>query len=426
MDIRVPRLGEGADSGTVVNVLVKEGDSVKKDQTLIELENEKAVAPIPSTHDGKIAKIHVKINDKVSVGQVIVSLAGGNGSAPAPAPSGSGADVPRPAVFDAPVRPMPSQSSYPEASRNTGAVVASPSVRKLAQDLGIDLSRVRGTESGGRISLADVRNYVQYLQQLAFQAPPTAAGQTVATPKPPAESIDFSKWGPVRKESMTGLRQAIARKMGESWSAVPRVAQFDDADITAVLALRKKHVEDYKKKGVNLTLTGFVLKALAKSLKKHPKLNASLDEAKQEIVYKEYVHIGIAVDTEQGLIVPVLRDVDKKSVMQISKELQDLADRTRQRKAAADELKGASFTVSNQGGIGGTYFTPIVNTPEVAILGLGKGSPKPVVKGDKIEIRTLMPVSLSYDHRLVDGGDAVRFLNELVAAIENFNEADLK
>ena len=262
----------------------------------------------------------------------------------------------------------------------------------MARELGIDLSRVRGSEPGGRIVVGDIRAYLARLQKAAAKPVPAAA---TAPARPVAEPIDFSKWGPVRKQPLTPLRQVIARRMWENWNAVPRVTQFDDA-------------------------------ALVETLKKHPIFNSSLDEAAQEVVIKEYFHIGIAVDTEQGLMVPVIRDVDKKSVFDLAKELEQLAQKARNRKVSGDELKGGTFTISNQGAIGGAHFTPIVNKPEVAILGLGRGALKPVVREGKVEVRMLTPLGLSYDHRVIDGGAAARFIVDLVKAMENFKEEGVK
>ena len=242
----------------------------------------------------------------------------------------------------------------------------------------------------------------------------------------PAEKIDFAKWGPVTRQPMTSLRKIISQRMQESWLGTPRVTQFDEADITGVLALRKKYVAKYEKKGASLTLTPFLMKAVVEALKKHPIFNSSLDEASEEIVLKKYYHLGIAVDTEQGLIVPVIRDIDKKSLLEISKELAETAEKARQRKVAAEDLKGGTFTISNQGGIGGSFFTPIINKPEVAILGVGRGALKPVVRGAKIEKATLLPLGLSYDHRVIDGGTAARFIVEVVQALEQFKEAGVK
>ncbi len=225
---------------------------------------------------------------------------------------------------------------------------------------------------------------------------------------------------------MSQLRKVISRRMVENWNAIPHVTQFDEADITSLLELRKKYVAAYEQKGARLTLTTFVLKAVVATLKKHPIFNSSLDEVSEEIVYKEYYHIGIAVDTEAGLIVPVIRDVDKKSMVELSKELEELAKKARDRKVTADELKGGTFTISNQGGIGGAHFTPIVNKPEVAILGLGKGALKPVVRNGQIEPRMMLPLGLSYDHRVIDGGAAARFTVDFLQALENFQDGEAK
>jgi pyruvate dehydrogenase E2 component (dihydrolipoamide acetyltransferase) len=252
-----------------------------------------------------------------------------------------------------------------------------------------------------------------------------AAGATTAA-KPAAESIDFAKWGEISKKPLSPLRKVISRRMSENWNTIPHVTQFDEADVSTVLALRQKYLAAYEKQGVKLTMTPFILKAVVATLKKHPVFNSSLDEAAEEIVLKEYYYIGIAVDTEAGLIVPVLRDADKKNLLTLSKDLEELAKKARERKVSADELKGGTFTISNQGGIGGGHFTPIVNKPEVAILGLGRSAKKAVVVGDKIEARMMLPLGLSYDHRVIDGGTAARFIVDLVAAIQNFDEADVK
>lgn len=291
----------------------------------------------------------------------------------------------------------------------------------MARDLGLDLFRVRGSERGGRIVLGDIRAYIQRLEKAAQKAKPGAApAAPSAAAKPATEQIDFSKWGPVTKKSLSPLRQVIARRMWENWDAIPHVTQFDDADFTRLNQLRKQYAPAYEPKGTRLTLTPFVLKALVETLKKHPIFNSSLDEVAQEVVLKDYYHIGIAVDTEQGLIVPVIRDVDKKTMLELSKELEHLAQRARDRKVTADELKGGTFTISNQGAIGGAHFTPIVNKPEVAILGLGRGAMKPVVRDGKVEVRMMTPLGLSYDHRVIDGGAAARFIVDLVNALQDF------
>jgi len=433
MDVKLPNLGEGADSGVVVNVLVKEGDTIAKGQAILELENEKAVASIPSSTGGVVTKIYVKLGDKVSVGQRLLSLSGGEpASAAAPASAAKAAQASR---LPTAIEDENDQSSLRFASARdedeqvstvarAAAPVAAPSLRKLARELSIDLGRVRGSGRGGRIGIGDIRAYIARLQRAAERSGSATAPAMPA--KPVAEQIDFSRWGPVTKKPVTPLRQVIARRLSESWTTIPHVTQFGDADFTQLNALRKKFAPAYEKKGVKLTLTPLVLKALVKALKEHPILNSSLDEVASEIVIKEYFHIGIAVDTEQGLIVPVIRDVDKKSVLELAKELEQLAQKARDRKVTAEELRGGTFTISNQGAIGGAHFTPIVNKPQVAILGLGRAAMKPVVRDGKIVVRMMTPLGLSYDHRVVDGGEAARFIVDLVAALQDFKEEVVK
>jgi pyruvate dehydrogenase E2 component (dihydrolipoyllysine-residue acetyltransferase) len=425
MDVKLPKLGEGADSGVVVNVFVKEGDTVAKDQAILELENEKAVASIPSTGAGVVSKVHVKAGDRVGVGQRLITLGGAGEAAPAAALAS------KPAVKKAAAKPAPEPEEIEdepveevEEKVSNVAVAASPSIRKMARELGINLSKVRGSESGGRIVVGDLRNYIQRLISAAAKA--KSSGGTTAAAKPVAEQIDFSQWGPISKKPITPLRKVIVRRMSESWNSVPRVTQFGDADFTKLNELRKKFAAAYEAKGVKLTLTPFVLKAVAETLKKHPIFNSSLDEVASEIIIKEYIHLGIAVDTEQGLMVPVIRDVDKKRMLELAKELESLAAKARDRKISADEMKGGTFTISNQGAIGGAHFTPIVNLPEVAILGLGRGTMKPVARDGKVEVRMMTPIAVSYDHRVIDGGSAARFAVDLVKAFAEFKEDAVK
>lgn len=427
MEMKLPPLGEGADSGTVVNVFVKPGDTITQGQPVLELENEKAVVNIPASAAGTVTAVFVSAGDKLKVGQRMLALAG---AAPAETPAPASAPAPRRGRERLIQTPSPEQVPVPDTDADEPASppkagvppMAAPSIRKLARDLGIDLSRVAGSARGGRILLEDVREYIQKLQRLATQ--PRAGGG--APPPPPAERIDFAKWGPVSRKPLSPLREVIARRMSESWSTIPRVTQFDEADITAVMALRKKYAPAYEQQKARLTLTSFALKVVVDTLKKHPLFNASLDEGAHEIVLKEYYHIGIAVDTEAGLIVPVIRDADKKSLLELSRELEDLAGKARQRKLTAEQLQGGTFTISNQGGIGGGHFTPIVNKPEVAILGLGRGAMKATVREQRIEPRLWLPLGLSYDHRAIDGGAAARFTVDLVQAFENFPEEAVK
>jgi pyruvate dehydrogenase E2 component (dihydrolipoamide acetyltransferase) len=427
MDLKLPPLGEGADSGNVVSILVKVGDAIAKGQGLIELETGKAVAPVPASAAGKVSKIIVAVGDKISVGQPILSIedaaaapAGGAAPAAKPAPARAPHAGHRPAAAPPPPPPADQEAEPPPAGEEASGgppPAASPSLRRMARELGIDLRKIRGSQLGGRIIMDDVRAYIERLQRLAAQ-PRTAAG---APAKPAPKPVDFSKWGPIAKRPLTPLRQLIAARMAQSWNTVPRVTQFDQADITALNELRKNHAQAYEKQGARLTLTSFALKIVAGALKKHPIFNTSLDEAAGELVWKEYFHIGLAVDTDQGLIVPVLRDVDQKNLLSLSRELHELAAKTRDRKVSLEELQGGSFTISNQGGIGGGHFTPIVNLPQVAILGMGRGALQPVVRDGKIEPRLMLPLTLAYDHRVIDGGMAVRFMLELVKGFENFD-----
>jgi pyruvate dehydrogenase E2 component (dihydrolipoamide acetyltransferase) len=296
----------------------------------------------------------------------------------------------------------------------------------MARDLGIDLTRVRGSERGGRIVLPDVKAYIQRLQRAQVEPKSGVPAAPAAPAQPSQPAPDFAKWGEIARKPFSPLRQVIARRMTENWNTIPHVTQFDEADVTSLMELRKKYADAYEKKGARLTLTSFALKIVVDTLKKHAAFNCSLDEAAQELILKEYFHIGVAVDTEAGLIVPVLRDVDKKNLVELSKELEEAARKARDRKLSAEELKGGTFTISNQGGIGGAHFTPIINKPEVAILGLGRGALKPVVRNKNVEPRLMLPIALSYDHRVIDGAAAARFTVDLVKAFQDFKEEDVK
>ncbi|MBI4395112.1 MAG: 2-oxo acid dehydrogenase subunit E2 [Candidatus Omnitrophica bacterium] len=392
IQIKIPFLAEGVDSGTVVSILISEGAAVKKDQTILELETNKATAPIPSPYAGTVAKILVKEGEEVRVGQAVVTLAG-SGATPSAPPAEE--------------KQLPTAGLPPPAS---------PSVRKMARDLGIDLTKIRGSERGGRITIEDLKAYVQGLRQ--------ARSETKAQKS--AVSIDFSKWGPVSRKPLSSIRRIIGQKMQESWTTIPHVTQFAEADITSLLELRKIHTAEYERGGARLTVTAMILKAVIRVLKKYPVFNSSLDESKNEIVYKNYYHFGIAVDTEQGLLVPVLKNVDQKNLLELSIELAELSEKARQKKVTLEEVQGGTFTISNLGSIGGSHFAPIINKPEVAILGVGQGVLKPVVKNGKITTATILPIALSYDHRVIDGADGARFVQELVEALEHFEESDLK
>lgn len=434
MDIKIPPLGEGASTGTVINILVKEGDTIKKDQTVIELENEKAVAPIPSTQAGTVSKILVSVGTQVTVGQSIITLAGSGSSSSVTSnatPQSVKSSIPQQMqnVSVAPKQQVPEpvrvqNVSYQPSNGKPG--VASPMIRRIARQIGLDLARVSGSERGGRIVLEDVKNYIQYLQSIAFSSGNAEQTTTGSTKPASPVSIDFSKWGSVKKNALSPLRKKIAEKMHESWSTIPHVTQNDEVDVTDLMKVLKNHAASYEKEGARLTLTAVILKACVQALKKYPQFNSSLDEATNEFITKEYFHLGVAVDTEQGLIVPVLRDVDTKNLLEISKDLSSLAEKTRQRKVGVEDLKGGTFTISNLGGIGGKHFTPIINKPEVAILGVSRGAMTAVVRDGKIVQRSIMPISVSYDHRVIDGADGARFIREIATAIENFKESDIK
>jgi pyruvate dehydrogenase E2 component (dihydrolipoamide acetyltransferase) len=413
----VPELGEGVDSVDVVAVFVKMGDTVEVDQPVIEVETEKAAVEVPSTVAGTITTLHAEAGATLKTGDPIITVSGVGEDEPAtdkpeevpsarpPEPT---ADPPE-QVLEKPA-PTPTRPSAPSESVSARTQVpAAPSVRRFAREIGIDLTRVSGTGPGGRISIDDVKAAAHRSLTEAAAGPSGPA---------PAELPDFSAWGAVRREPMTKIRQVTATNMARAWSTVPQVTHHDTADITELEQLRKEYRERVEKSGGKLTLTAIMVKVVASALKVFPTVNASIDLAAKEIVFKDYVHIGVAVDTERGLLVPVIRDADRKNITEISVELDDLASRARDRKLKPDEMRGASFSISNLGGIGGTGFSPIVNWPEVAVLGVSRGTVEPRWIDGEFRPRLMLPLSLSYDHRLVDGADAARFVRWLAEALE--------
>ena len=436
MDVKIPFLGDGINTVTVLSLAVAVGDTVKKDQTVLELETDKAVAPVPSPADGKVEKILVSAGAKVGPGTLVLVLS--NGTAAASAAPAS-VNVAAPQLAPAPAGSVSSTStstitttlgaigSYSYESKSGAAAPAAPSIRQMAMQMGLDLNRVKGSGNGGRITLEDVRAHLSQLQYLAFQAPSAPASLSVATASAPvAVAIDYAKVGAISRKPLSSLRQKIGQRMVENWTTIPHVTQNDEADITALMELRKKYKAKFEKKGASLTLTTLLIKPVIAALKKLPHFNASLDMAAAELVLKQYFNIGVAVDSESGLMVPVLKNADQKSVFELSLELGKLAEKTRSRKIGVEEMQGGGFTISNLGGFGVGHFTPIINSPEVAILGVGGGVLKPVVKGKKIAQALMLPLSLSYDHRIIDGADGARFIREIISAIENFKEAELK
>ena len=462
-EFKLPNLGDGVAAGDVLRVLVKVGDTLAADQAVLELETDKATLEVPSTVGGRVAEIKVKQGDKVKPGQVVLVLEDAASGAAAPAPaaaapakasiaaadSGPGqADGPidRPMMMaangpgqaDGPIdRPMMAEAAPADsaerhdkvlafqanrpaatsAAPSTGlAAPAAPSVRRLARELGVDLHQVPGTGPGGRISQEDVKTFTKSVMASlgggGQRAVSTVSGASVALP-------DFSKWGAVERKAMSGIRRKTSEHLSHAWNTIPHVTQFDKADITNLEAVRKQYRGEVEKAGGNLTVTAIACKVVASALKVFPQFNASVDAAGEAIVYKKYVNVGIAVDTENGLLVPVVKNADQKNLTQISVDIQALADKAKARKLSLDDMSGGSMSISNLGGIGGTAFTPIVNWPEVAILGISRGAMEPKWNGSAFEPRQMLPLSLSYDHRLIDGADAIRFLRWVVDALEN-------
>ena len=418
MDMKIPFLGDGIQSAIVLSVLVNEGDMVQKDQVLLELETDKAVAPVSALYSGKIIRLLVKVGDKVSSGTLFAHCESEKEEIPE-----SLIDTPVPA----PARVDQARAAQPILEGNLNYQIlpgahatTSPSIKQFASLFGLDLQRVQGSGDNGRITHHDIRSYIQFLQGKAFSVEEKQS-EVLKKQQP---SVDFSKWGSIEEKKLSGLRQKISEKMQMSWQTVPHVTQFDEADISRVTALRKQYAPQYEKKGMKLTLTVFVMRAVDAALRQFPNFNSSYDEQKQILILKQYIHLGIAVDTENGLIVPVIREVDKKSMEILSRELAEIAQKARERKVSVEELQGGSFTISNLGGLGVGPFTPIVNTPEVAILGLSTGVMRPVLNEEKVfEPRMMMPLSLSYDHRVIDGADGARFLRYLINTLENFDES---
>lgn len=420
-ELKLPELGDNVASAVVVGVLVKEGDRLEAGAPFLELETDKAVMEVPAPSGGTVEKVLVKPGDEVKSGQVVVML-GDGASAPAPTPTPEAVkpvgEEPKPAAAAPQPTPTPARPPSPQATPAQPAgtrklIPAAPSVRRLARELGVDLLQVAGSGPAYRISESDVRRYAE------GGVPAAPAGVPVTVPAPTLP--DFSKFGPTRREAMSGVRRATVRSMAQAWSTIPMVTHFDQADVSEIEALRKKYGPRAEKKGGKLTMTAILLKVAAAALKAFPKFNASIDTSTNEVVFKDYIHIAVAVDTPTGLLVPVIRDVDKKGVITLAVELGEIAARARDRKLTPEEMQGASFTISNLGGIGGSGFTPIVNWPEVAIMGVSRSEMRPVWDAEKgtFEPRLIMPFSLTYDHRLIDGADAARFCRFVAEMLED-------
>jgi pyruvate dehydrogenase E2 component (dihydrolipoamide acetyltransferase) len=448
IEVKLPNIGDGIDAGDVLEIFVAVGDTVKKDQGLVELETDKATVTVPSPASGKITKILVSPGQSVPIGAVIVEMDSSDSPAVTPPKAAPVAEAAKPAepaqpVETAQVEPAkaaePTKAVQPPAANTADDLVAaSPAVRRFAREVGVDLVGVQGTGEGGRVTRDDVLRSVRESSSRANSSPvaaePRAAAPTtslVSAAVPVASPVGGNKavalpgtpgsddYGPVRVEKLTKIRKTIANQMHKSWMTVPRVTNFDDADVTDLEAFRLSSKDDYAAQGIKLTTMPFLMKAVAIALRNNPVINAQIDLESEQLIYRDYVNLGVAVDTDRGLVVPNVRNAHLLSIPDIAKALADMAARVRTGDFGINELRGGTFTISNLGAIGGTYSTPIVNIPEVAILLVGRTRKLPVVMDDdSIQVRQMMPLSLSYDHRLVDGGTAARFLNDVIALLE--------
>ena len=435
IEFKLPEVAEGVESADIAELHVKEGDTITANQIVAEVETEKALAEIECPHAGKVAKVHVSAGDNVAIGAVLLTIeesdgaessdSGSKDDAPkaeekkeekaeqpkeeqksAPAEEKKAAGSPAAAPARQPSATVPADEDRPPAP-------AGPATRRLARDLGVDLYQVNGSGPGGRITQEDVQNYVK--QRLTQPAAAAGGGGSIAPPPLP----DFSEFGNTRREALNKIGKTAAQHLTTSWNVIPHVTQHDLADITDIEMARKTFLAGPGKNGPKVTMTAIAIKAAVTALKAFPKFNSSLDPETNEIVYKEYYNIGVAVDTENGLVVPVVKDADKKSLVQIASDVTELAVKARDRKLGMADMKGANFTITNLGGIGGTAFTPIVSYPEVAILGMSRGQKQLSLIDGELEERLKLPLSLSYDHRVINGADAARFIVKLSALLSD-------
>jgi len=420
IEVRVPAIGDFKDVG-VIDVLVKPGDAVKTDQSLVTLESDKATMDVPSPSAGTVESVTIKVGDRVKEGSVILLMKAAEGTpaspaAPAPAPPVPAAPVPAapataapiPAAAPAvPVAPLPAV-----APGGTVAAHASPSIRKLARELGVDLARVPGSGPRGRIQQADVHAFVKQVMTGAASGGGGSLGGLDLLPWP---KVDFARYGPVESRPLSRIKKISGANLSRNWVMIPHVTQFDEADITDLEAFRQQLNAEQAKAGTKVTMLAFLMKACVAALKQYPELNASLDG--DALVLKRYYHLGFAADTPGGLMVPVVKDADRKGVLELARECAELAGKARDGKLAPGDMQGGSFSISSLGGIGGTAFTPIINAPEVAILGVSRTATKPVWDGKAFQPRLVLPLSLSYDHRVVDGALAARFTTHLATVL---------
>ena len=440
-EFKLPELGENISQGDLVRLMILPGAKVSEGQPVMELETDKAVVEVPSSVSGVVKEIQVKEGEKIKVGQVIFTLEGGAPPAQparpqtAPVEHVSGQHGAR-LAFQAAIRAegkteeqalppdqphagvpafsMPAQLGKVAGTEQRQPVPAAPHVRRLAREVGVDIYEVKGTGPGGRISEDDVKGQAKALLSATAATTATPRAGHFAQPQLP----DFAKWGKIERVSMRGVRQKTAEHLAEAWNTIPHVTQHDRADITELEQLRARFAPKAEEAGGKMTVTAIALKVCAAALKVFPQFNASIDIEKEEIVYKQYINIGVAADTDRGLLVPVIREVDKKNIVELAVELSQLSKKARDKKLAPSDMEGGTFTITNLGGIGGIGFTPIVNFPEVAILGISRSRMEPEWINGKFEPRLILPLSLSYDHRLIDGADAARFLRWIAEAFE--------
>jgi pyruvate dehydrogenase E2 component (dihydrolipoamide acetyltransferase) len=415
-EIRLPEVGENIESGDIIKVLVSIGDFVKNEEPLVEVETDKAIFEVPSPEQGKITEILIKDGDQIKIDEVMFRI---ETEAEATAEEvKEETPTEKEPIAETSEKPKTTEKpltkdtvpEFTEPKTPDKVPPASPTVRRLARELGVDLSNVSGTGPGGRISDEDVKLYVKGVMTSVGSAGIVSAYK----PLP-----DFTQWGEITREPMNKVRKITAESLGHAWNTIPHVTQFDKADITELEAFRKKHKAKVAESGGSLTLTAFLLKVVATALKVHPKFNASINPENGEIIYKNYYNVGVAVDTDRGLLVPVIRNVESKGVAELAVELTKISEAARTKKITPDDLQGGNFTISNLGGIGGTYFTPIVYWPQVAILGVARSVIEPVYDDGEFKPRLMMPLGLSYDHRAIDGADGIRFLRWIINALED-------
>ncbi len=421
--ILVPDIGNYKDV-PVIEVMVKAGDTVSAEQSLLTLETDKATMDVPTPVAGVVKEVKIKVGDKVSEGKLIVVIEASGSSAAAPASAAAAPAKAAPAaVTNAAAAPAPAPvlAAPLTSASSAGKSHASPSIRRFARELGVDLTQVKGSSPKGRINKDDVQNFVkQALSQPRGGAAGGSGMQVLAMPV-----IDFAKFGAVESRPLSRIKKISGANLHRNWVTIPHITQFDEADISEMEAFRKQIGVEYAKQNIKITPLAFMLKAAAAALQEFPDFNASLDASGENLVLKKYIHIGVAVDTPNGLMVPVLRDVDKKGLVQLAKELGEISAKARELKITAADMQGGCFTISSLGGIGGTAFTPIINAPEVAILGVSKASMKPVYQDGAFVPRLMLPLSLSYDHRVIDGAAAARFTTYLAQVLADIRRLAL-